>query len=119
MTAFDWLVVAHLLGDFVLQSDKMAQKEQLVSALGLHLLAYGLVQGVVLAFLAPDLAVWAACIGWLLVTHAVVDSRHPVRLWMRAIGIAPDRRWLRIVLDQVFHLLTLVPVAVWLDGLAG
>jgi hypothetical protein len=119
MSTFDWLLVGHLVGDFLFQSDRMAQKEHRFSALGIHVLVYSLVQGVLLAFLAPSAAVWAACVGWLLVTHALLDTRRPVRFWMRALGVSADHPWLSIVFDQVFHVVTLVPVAVWLDRLGG
>jgi hypothetical protein len=119
MSTFDWLLVAHLVGDFLFQSDRMAQKEHRFSALGIHALVYSLVQGVVLAFLAPSVTVWAACVGWLLVTHVILDTRQPVRRWMQIVGVTPNRPWLSIVFDQVFHVVTLIPVAVWLDRLAG
>jgi hypothetical protein len=119
MSAFDWLLVGHLTGDFLLQTERMARKERQASALALHIGAYGAVQGAILALLAPRLAVWAGCVAWLLITHAALDTRHPVRWWMGILGVTSNTAWLPIVLDQAFHVLTLVPVAVWLDSVAG
>ena len=44
-------------------------------------------------------------------THILLDHRDFIARWMRLVGMSPDRPWLSIVVDQIFHLLTLAIVA--------
>lgn len=107
------LVVLHSVGDWLLQTDWMAKgKDKRWPPLVAHV------------------AVWTACmlpaavwlfdplwLLWLAGTHLVLDGTGFVRWWMTAVKRVPqaDLRgsawWLAVVVDQVFHLLTLVPVA--------
>lgn len=116
MSVFDWLLVGHLVGDFLLQTNEMARrKAQNWPWLLRHLAAYMAVMMVVLGALAwtHSVAIWAAGFAWLLigVTHAILDRRDFTRWWMRVIGIPPDVMWLNIAVDQVFHIVTLAAAA--------
>ena len=101
------LLFAHVLADFVLQSDWMAKNKQRPEVLALH----GLI---VLATAA-----------------AATGSLHPGLLWLTAIHLAIDAVKLRLkdglgpfLLDQAAHLATLAALAIWqptiwADGLWG
>jgi hypothetical protein len=68
-----------------------------------------------------SLAPWlvAAALVFVAVTHVLLDRRKLTASWMRLVGISPDRLWLSIVVDQVFHLLTLALVAQVLTMASG
>lgn len=116
MSVFDWLLVAHLVGDFLLQTNEMARcKSQNWSWLLRHLGSYMAVMTVVLGVLAwtGSVPFLAAVLVWLLIggTHAILDRRGFTRWWMRVIGISADVVWLRIAVDQVFHIVVLAAAA--------
>jgi hypothetical protein len=116
MSIFDWLLVGHLVGDFLLQTNEMARrKAQSLRWLLRHLACYMAVITVVLGALVwtHSVALWAAGFAWLLigVTHAILDRRGFTRWWMRVIGISPDVMWLNIAVDQVFHIVILAAAA--------
>ena len=116
MSLFDWLLIAHLLGDSLLQTDGMPKnKAQDWSWMLRHVGVYmTLVAAVVIAYsLAHPAPVWL--IGMLLffvvAAHIVLDRRRFVDWWTRLVGASPEHPWLGIVLDQVFHLVALAMVA--------
>ena len=123
-------LVAHAVGDYVIQSDWMAQNktERWLPAL-IHAVAYGV------AFLPldPSLVAWLVIVG----THAVIDRYRLARflVWARnlaaprsewrpwsecsATGFAPDRPawlavWLLIIADNVCHVLINAAALRWL-----
>jgi len=53
----------------------------------------------------------AAAWFFLMITHVILDLRGFTARWMRLVGMAPNHTWLPIVVDQVFHILTLAIVA--------
>lgn len=109
------LTVCHLVGDWLLQTDWMAQeKEKQWPVLVAHVSVW------TICFLLPAAAglfspLWLL---WLAGTHLVLDGTGFVRWWMTTIKRVPEADlrgsawWLIVVVDQVFHLLTLLPVAV-------
>ena len=116
MSLFDWLLVVHLVGDFLLQSDRMAgnktrNRQWLLRHVGLYILIVSPV--LVLYALLHHVPAWtvASAVLFLFGTHLALDRREPVAWWMQRVGMAPDHPWLPIVIDQVFHLLTLAIVA--------
>lgn len=116
MSVFDWLLVGHLVGDFLLQTNEMARrKAQSWPWLLMHLGSYMAVMTALLGVLAltSSIPLWAAGLGWLVigVTHAILDRRDFTRWWMRVVGISPDVMWLQIAVDQVFHIVILAAVA--------
>lgn len=114
-------LVAHAIGDYVLQSDWMAtEKTKRSLAAAAHVVTYAL------PFLALD-ASWAA-LAVIVGTHFVIDrwrlarfavwfknallSPDPIRPWSEcaATGFAPERpawlaTWLLIIVDNVMHVL--------------
>lgn len=124
MSLFDWLLVGHLVGDFLLQTDGMAKyKAQswtwMLRHVGLYLAVMVIVLGVY--SLSNPVPIWVLGLSLLLIgaTHIVLDRRGFTLGWMRLIGITSDLGWLTIVADQVFHLLVLVVVVqlvTWASG---
>ena len=124
MSLFDWLLVGHLVGDFLLQTDGMARyKAQswtwMLRHVGLYLAVMVTVLGVY--SLSNPVPLWVLGLSLLFIgaTHIVLDRRGFTLAWMRLIGITSDLDWLIIVADQVFHLLVLVVVAqivIWASG---
>jgi len=124
MSLFDWLLVGHLVGDFLLQTDGMAKyKTQswtwMLRHVGLYLAVMVIVLGVY--SLSTPVPLWVLGLSLLFIaaTHIVLDRRGFTLAWMRLIGITSDLDWLIIVADQVFHLLVLVVVVqivIWASG---
>jgi hypothetical protein len=124
MSLFDWLLVGHLVGDFLLQTDGMAKyKAQswtwMLRHVGLYLAVMVIVLGVY--SLSNPVPLWVLGLSLLFIgaTHIVLDRRGFTLAWMRLIGITSDLDWLIIVADQVFHLLVLVVVVqivIWASG---
>jgi hypothetical protein len=124
MNLFEWLLVGHLIGDFLLQSDNTARRKgQHWRWMLRHVGIYMLVLGVVLLgyALATPTPLWSIVLVWLflLATHVALDRRGFTQTWMRLVGMSPDHPWLPIVVDQVFHVLTLAVSAQFLVLVAG
>ena len=124
MSLFDWLLIGHLAGDFLLQTDEMAVNKGLYWQWMLrHVVWYAIAVGAVLIVYAwvHHLSSWltGAALLFVVVTHVVLDRRGVVRWWIRLGNSSPDHSWLPIVVDQVFHLLILGVVAqvlAWASG---
>ena len=124
MSLFDWLLVGHLVGDFLLQTDGMAKYKAdnwtwMLRHVGLYLAVMVLVLGAYA--LSTPVPLWALGVALLFigVTHIILDRRGFTLGWMRLIGITSDLDWLTIIADQVFHLLVLVVVVqivTWASG---
>lgn len=124
MSLFDWLLVGHLIGDFLLQTDGMAKyKTQNWSWMLKHVGAYVAAMAIVLGAysLSHPTPLWTLVLALLFLgaTHLVLDRRGLTLAWMRMVGITRDLGWLTIVIDQVFHLLVLVLVAQGLSWAGG
>jgi len=116
MSLFDWLLVGHLVGDFLLQTDSMARyKAQSWSWMLKHVGIYLAVMVVLVGAYAMNhpvpLWVEGAVLLFIGGTHIILDRRSFTLWWMRRLGVSSDLTWLPIVADQVFHLLVLVVVA--------
>jgi hypothetical protein len=113
MSLFDWLLVSHLVGDFLLQTDGMAYgKANDWSWMVRHIASYMLPVTAVVAVYSwvSRKPVWIAVAALVFVagTHLLLDRRKPVEAWMGLIGVPRDHPWLPTLLDQIFHILTLV-----------
>lgn len=116
MSLFDWLLVGHLVGDFLLQTDGMARyKAQswpwMLRHVGTYLALMAVLVGIYVLNHPVPLWLVAAVLLFIGGTHVVLDRRTFTLWWMRRIGISADLTWLSIVVDQVFHLLVLAVVA--------
>lgn len=116
MSLFDWLLMAHLVGDFLLQTDGMAKNKATDWSWMLrHVGAYlAIVTVVVTAYALANPVPFVLIIVLLLflaATHIILDRRTFVQWWTGLVGASPEYPWLSTVVDQIFHLLTVAVVA--------
>lgn len=114
---FDLLLLAHLIGDYLLQTEWMAKyKAERWRPLLAHCFVYTLVVAVVAYLFIPGGLSWWA-IGLIFVSHVILDRRGFIRFWHRRImGVTNDQgKWLMIMADQIFHLIILA-VAIGISG---
>jgi hypothetical protein len=116
MSLFDWLLIGHLVGDFLLQTDSMARyKAQswpwMLRHVGIYLAVMAVLVGAYVLNHPVPFWVVGAVLLFIGGTHIILDRRAFTLWWMRRIGVSSDLTWLSIVVDQVFHLLVLAVVA--------
>lgn len=107
-------IIGHLVGDFIFQNDWMAANKKRSSfACAVHCAAWT----IAVCFLSR----WTdpVVITWLFLTHFAIDRTMFVRNWMifnnqEAFTKEPLAPWSIIVVDQVFHILTLFAAGVYL-----
>ena len=106
-----WALVAHLAADWLFQTDWMAlNKVNLRHPAGwVHATIYALCMAVVFPLPA------AFAIG---IAHLLVDTRVPVRWWMRVVkGMSertPGATVVELGVDQVFHVMVIAAAALLL-----
>jgi hypothetical protein len=116
------LLVSHLAGDFLLQTEWQALNKagglgpspEARRALRNHALTYTLAYVPGLVWIATQrnaaLAVGLALL--VMVPHVIVDDGRLLLRWMRTVKHVPEPNpGLRIMVDQSFHLVLLLPVA--------
>ena len=116
MSLFDWLLIAHLLGDLVLQSDEMAERKAkhwpwMFRHVAVYLSGVGLVVCVFSVSHSVPAALAAGVLLFVGMTHAFLDRRGYIGWFMRSTGHLSGHPWLPIVADQVVHLLILAAAA--------
>lgn len=113
MNLFESLLIAHFIGDWMLQNNWMAMnKTKVIWVRALHCLIY------------------SACFFWLpfwwiayiFVTHFIIDSYKPLYWFRRLKGDfknmdefiesfnTPAGFYVNVTLDQIFHILTFLPL---------
>jgi hypothetical protein len=119
MTVFESLLVAHIIGDWILQTEWQAvNKANNWRALWTHVLTYHAVVLVVLLarFGHSDFRVYIV-VAALVVTHAALDRNRLVYWLMRVLRVAvirPRERWLTVAFDQSIHLVLLALATLFL-----
>ena len=105
MTLFEWLLVGHLVGDYLLQNRWMAEKKitQWVALL-VHVTVYTSTVAL-LAHFAGGLT-WPA-VTLIFLSHMVLDRRGFVNFWTRRITGSVGIPWLVIMVDQAWHVVVL------------
>lgn len=107
----NWLV-AHLVGDYLLQNDWMAQNKKARSwPCFVHVAIYTLIVAI---FTGWPLAI----LGVVFVTHFIQDRTRLVNFYMAAIGQdrfaePPMAPWSLIVVDNVLHIVVLYFCSRW------
>lgn len=104
MSPFDFLFVAHLLGDFPLQTNWMAiNKSNKWFPLIAHSILYTSTLGVIAFFGFGGLTWWQLMTIFL--GHVLLDRRTFVAWWITHVmrTNSTEIRWLGIIVDQVFH----------------
>jgi len=116
MSIFEWLIVVHLVADWVLQTEyqalNKAEGKFFNRALWAHCVNYTACFIPVIFW--GNLPVWWLL--WILSTHLFLDRRWPI-IWIR-LHVHHDSPeniaksfWLTIAVDQVAHILVLAVVA--------
>lgn len=97
-----WLLTAHLVGDFPLQPDWIANhKTEQNTRLGIHVCVHGFLNIPIAWVVFADTASQLAFLSWIVLTHALIDSRR----WVEPKdGWGDTWVWLN---DQIFHLISL------------
>jgi hypothetical protein len=103
---FVWAVVAHLIADWLLQTDWMVQHKTSLRhpAAWVH----GSIHVLALCFVVS----WSLAL-LLGLTHILIDTRQPVLWWKRLVGktaVGPQTLLVEIAVDQVIHALVLAAV---------
>lgn len=120
MSLFDKLLVAHLVGDFLLQTEWQALNKQTnYRALFSHIAVYAVVLlGVLISvFGYKNIMVYLAVV-MLAGSHALIDRGWPVVRFMKAFRLIVKRkpeRWLVIAVDQVIHIFLIAIVVIVLS----
>lgn len=124
MTIFETLVVAHAIGDWLLQTEWQAlNKATNWRALITHVLIYHLMTLLMLVFVhglsGPPLYYAVAALA---VTHAILDRQNIVIGFMKVTRLSLKEKpehWHKIVIDQAIHLVLLGGAALYLYSYAG
>lgn len=112
MSIFSWLLLAHLIGDWLLQSDWMAlgKRQGFLTRAGLaHYAVYTLtILGLLwLVNITPSQPTsWLITGGVVFVSHWLIDATDLVQHWMYLFG-QRNQTMVRIMVDQTLHLLVL------------
>ena len=115
---FIYLLIAHLIGDWIIQAYWMAnEKSKHLAPLLAHVVSYHVFTFGALYLAGVDLmrAVWATL--FLAVTHALLDNRRFEFWWLCRVKRVAERDvpvWLLLGVDQSFHLILLFLVSFWL-----
>lgn len=119
MTTFNWLLVAHLVGDWLLQNDWMARHKQdglFNRAIAVHCMMY---TGTTLASL------WLAAFNtsiqppyflfstFILLSHWIIDATGMARHWSHFFRQS-DTHFVQIMVDQTMHIVILACLAAFL-----
>ena len=111
-------IIGHLVGDYLIQNDWMAlNKKTRILPCVVHCTLWT----AAVMFLGHWFAWWVPIV--LFATHFIQDHTNIVRLWIEMIGQAkfatpPMAPWSIIVVDNVWHIVTLVAIAKALGGAA-
>jgi len=121
--AFTVLVVSHVVGDFILQTEFQAMNKRFGlggdptrrRALLSHVFTYALALIPAIAWIAgeADIALALAAMALVLVTHLVQDDGRLLLRYMRTVkGVEPDDHPnLVVMVDQSFHVVQLFAAA--------
>ena len=122
--AFTLLAVAHLVGDYVLQTEFQALNKRAGlgadpvcrRALFSHIGTYGLALVPATVWIASeaDPALAVAALAVILVTHLIQDDGRLLHRYMRSVkGVDPlERPELVVMVDQSFHVVVLLAAAI-------
>jgi hypothetical protein len=112
MSMFNWLLIGHLVADWLLQNDWMARKKQqgiLNFACLFHCIIYTLTLLMILWLVLPNGLAnppYFPFAGVVLVSHWCIDAFKLAQKWGQFFQ-QTDTPMVRIVVDQTFHLLVL------------
>lgn len=109
MSLFSLMFVGHLVGDFLLQTSWMADNKR---GEWFPLLVHCFIYTVTVALFAlPAGGLSVIAIVILFIAHVLFDKSNFVFLWLKYVSRSPDNTWLKIVQDQVWHIVILAVLA--------
>lgn len=105
MNLFSWLLIAHMVGDYLFQNKWMAMnKANNLLPLITHCFLYTVII-TLFSFLSTPLSLRG--IALIFIGHIILDNRRFIYWWGSHItNVQPDS-WLNILTDQSFHILLL------------
>jgi hypothetical protein len=116
MTTFDWLIVGHLIGDWLLQNDWMAKGKRVSHFNVPGLIHYTIYTTTIIVVLylsgARDKPLIFYFV-WIVIVfgvHWVLDASRLVDSWMR-VARQTQREMMRLMVDQTMHILVLAVLA--------
>jgi hypothetical protein len=105
MELFDWMLVGHLVGDYILQTRWMGDKKaQEWVPLTVHSVVYTAAVAL-LALLAGGLSAWGIII--IFVSHVLIDQRKIINFLSQHFNGIGNVDWLKVTLDQSWHIVML------------
>ena len=112
MTLFETLLIAHMLGEWLFQTEWQAlNKAHNWRAMFYHVATYHVIVLSLLVYkLGPQNILVYSVTALLALSHAIVDRRWPVLWWMKTMRLSvsrPPEQWLMIVADQAVHVVLL------------
>ncbi|MCA5006765.1 DUF3307 domain-containing protein [Sphingobacterium bovistauri] len=103
------ILLAHILGDFVLQTKSMVEKrKENVAYLVLHVLIH---TGLLVLFLYADLQAYWMLIAFIAFSHLAIDS---LKIWFES--KYPSKPLLYFCIDQLLHILILIATVCYTYG---
>jgi len=119
MTTFNWLLVAHLVGDWMLQNDWMARNKQnglLNRAIAVHCIIYTLTTLAAVWLAAGNTSVqppyFLFSLG-IFLSHWLIDATNLARYWSHFFRQS-DTHFVRIMVDQTMHVVILAGLVAFL-----
>lgn len=118
MNTFTWLLLGHLVGDWMLQNDWMARNKQkrLFTLAGMtHFVIYTIcIVGFVMLFIDgphtfPSIIYITLIV---FISHWIIDATSLAQIWAKLIQQS-DLLMVRVVVDQCFHLLILAFLSIY------
>lgn len=112
MTTFTWLLVAHLVGDWMLQNDWMARHKQdsLVNrAIAVHCIIYTFTLLISLWLAASKHAFQPSYLRFglfILVSHWLIDAASLAKRWSRLFRQS-NTSFVQVMVDQTMHVVVL------------
>lgn len=104
------LLIAHLIGDFILQTSKSVKHKEKYGFVSFHLYIHCGIHALLSFLLLWDMKYWyVATI--IFVTHLIVDGLK-IKL-----ATKKNARWLFLV-DQLLHLIVIVGLVFWIDAIS-
>jgi len=105
MTLFAWLFLGHLVGDFLLQTSWMAENK---AGNWFPLLVHSSLYTLAVSLLAlPAGGLSRAGIVLVFFAHILLDQRTFIEFWAEKITGSNNTVWLKIMLDQSWHVIIL------------
>lgn len=94
------LLIAHFLGDFVLQTNSFTKKKEKHQLKSPHLYIHALIHGILALLFLNDLKLWWAAL-IIMITHLLIDAGKLMFTTKK------NNRWLFLI-DQILHILIIV-----------